>query len=94
MLLEILTITTNTAVLSLVGYVIFKFFKFKMDAEKILSECVENIDTNNEDFEQVKKRERLSAVVAGGFSRQYLGKDLELSDIDSMPPEEIKKIIL
>ena len=60
MLLEILTIATNTAVLSLVGYVVFNFFKvknklypffktYKMNAEELLSEqIVENINIDDE----------------------------------------------
>ncbi|CAC5423392.1 unnamed protein product [Mytilus coruscus] len=39
-----------------------------------------------------KKNERLSSVVAGGNSKQYLGKELQLSDIDKMTPEQIDKL--
>lgn len=109
MLLEILTIATNTAVLSLVGYVVFNFFKvknklypffetYKMNAEELLSEqIVENINIDDEASEvngslQEKKRERLSSVVAGGSSKQYLGKELQLSDIDKMTTEQINKL--
>ena len=109
MLLEILTIATNTAVLSLVGYVVFNFFKvknklypffetYKMNAEELLSEqIVEHINIDDEASEvngslQEKKRERLSAVVAGGSSKQYLGKELQLSDIDKMTTEQINKL--
>ncbi|CAC5414946.1 unnamed protein product [Mytilus coruscus] len=42
--------------------------------------------------ETSKKRERLSSVVAGGNSKQYLGKELQLSDIDKMTPEQIDKL--
>ena len=59
-----------------------------MNAEYFLGN-VENIDL---DDDQEKRRERLSAVVAGGGSKQYLGKELQLSDIDTMTPEEIKKL--
>ena len=62
---------------------------YKMNAEELLQN-IENIDV--EDDEQEKKRERLSAVVAGGNSKQYLGKELQLSDIDTMTPEQIKKL--
>ena len=105
MLLEILTIITNVSVLSFVGYVVFNFFKikknyfkmYKMNAEELLNEQTEQserfpfIDIDDDD-EQEKKRERLSAVVAGGGSKQYLGKELQLSDIDKMTPEQIKKL--
>ena len=37
------------------------------------------------------KRERLSAIVAGGGSKQSL-KDLQMSDIDTMTPEQINKL--
>ena len=111
MLLEILTIATNTAVLSLVGYVVFNLFKvknklypffemYKMNAEELLSEQIVeniNIDDDKQASEvngslQEKKRERLSSVVAGGSSKQYLGKELQLSDIDKMTTEQINKL--
>ena len=39
-----------------------------------------------------QKRERLSAIVAGVGSRQYLGREVQLSDIDQMSAEEIDKL--
>ena len=42
--------------------------------------------------QQDSKRERLSAIVAGGGSRQYLGRDLQLSDIDGMTLQEVDKL--
>ena len=109
MLLNILTIVSNTAVLSIVGYVIFTYLKLrawfpvklknkylKMDAKELLKEndmnCGEN-NTSDQDTDQNEtKRERLSAIVAGGGSKQYLGKDLQMSDIDTMTPEQINKL--
>ncbi|CAC5355457.1 unnamed protein product [Mytilus coruscus] len=62
-----------------------------MNAEELLSEnIVENI--NIDDDKQEKKNARLSSVVAGGNSKQYLGKKLQLSDIDKMTPEQIDKL--
>ena len=58
-----------------------------MDAEELLQD-IENTENN----EQETKRERLSAIVAGGGSKQYLGKDLQLSDIDTMTAEQINKL--
>ncbi|CAC5405718.1 unnamed protein product [Mytilus coruscus] len=69
-----------------------------MNAEELLSEqIVENINIDDEASEvngslQKKKRERLSSVVAGGSSKQYLGKELQLSDIDKMTTEQINKL--
>lgn len=76
-----------------------------MDAEKILKEGEiidkkqnnENNDKgtapldNNNEHNEVKS-ERLSAIIAGGKSKQYLGKDLQTSDIDTMSPEQINKL--
>ena len=42
--------------------------------------------------QQDSKRERPSPIVAGGGSRKYLGRDLQLSDIDGMTPREIDKL--
>ena len=59
-----------------------------MEAEKLLND----FDIKKEDSTQEIKRERLSAIVAGGKSRQYLSKDLQISDIDAMTTEEIDKL--
>jgi hypothetical protein len=57
----------------------------KMDVTELLNEK----DTCDQ---EETKRERLSAIVAGGGSKQYLGKDLQMSDIDPMTPEQINKL--
>ena len=99
MLLEILTIITNTAVLSIVGYVVYNYLRlknklYKMNAEELLQDIDLQAKTESdvEDDKQETKRERLSAIVAGGGSKQYLGKDLQMSDIDTMTPEQINKL--
>ena len=120
MLLEILTIITNTAVLLaltplvfIVGYGIFNYLKIKkkfnhiiflskkvklkMDAEEFLKNENNTRDQNNDQNQVLSdqnetKRERLSAIIAGGGSKQYLGKDLQISDIDKMNSEEINKL--
>lgn len=38
------------------------------------------------------KRERLLAVIAGGGSKLYLGKELQISDIESMNDEQINSL--
>ena len=40
-------------------------------------------------MEQQDAKKRLSANVAGGGSKQYLGRDLKLSDIDGMTTQEV-----
>ena len=62
-----------------------------MDAEELLKN-IEGDDLILEDTELETKRERLAAVVAGGRSKQYLGKAYQLSDIDAMTPEQINKL--
>ena len=39
-----------------------------------------------------QKRGGLSAIVSGGGSRQYLGREVQLSNIDKMSAEEIDKL--
>ena len=75
MLLETLTIITNTAVLSIVGYVVYNYLRlknklYKMNAEELLQDVA--LPEQKDDHEDIK-RERLSAIVAGGGSKQYLG---------------------
>ena len=64
-----------------------KIYPIKMEAEKLL----ENLNIKDDQISELK-RERLSAIVAGGKGKQYLGKDLQLSDINSMSAEEINKL--
>ena len=59
-----------------------------MDAAEILKSG----ESSEAGHDEETKRERLSAIVAGGGSKQYLGKDIQLSDIDSMKTEEINKL--
>ena len=58
-----------------------------MNAEELLQAVIKPDDTTED-----TRKERLSAIIAGGGSRQYLGKDIQLSDIDGMTPEEINKL--
>ena len=91
MLLETLTIITNTAVLSVVGYVVYNYLRLKNKLYKMNAEELLHLPEQKDDHEDIK-RERLSAIVAGGGSKQYLGKDLQMSDIDTMTPEQINKL--
>ena len=76
------------------------FATYKMNAEIFLGNQIEdslNVDEANgfpqagEEIQE-KKRERLSAIVAGGKSKQYLGRELQISDIDKMTAEQINKL--
>ena len=63
-----------------------------MEAKELLTDVEDDQNNEKEDNKQETKRERLSAIVAGGNSKQYLGKDLQLSEIDAMTPEQINKL--
>jgi len=102
MLLEILLLITNTAVLSIAGYVVFEYiriknkllqmFSLKMNAEELLSKSEQDQGSEQGNNGEETKRERLLAIVAGGGSKQYLGKDLQMSAIDEMSSEQINKL--
>ena len=72
----------------------------KMDAEDLLdniqldiTEDVQQAAQQQQHMQQqYSKRERLSAIVAGSGSRQYLGRELQLSDIDGMSQQEVDKL--
>ena len=38
------------------------------------------------------QKEKNLAIVADGGSKQYLGRELQLSDIDGMTPQEVDKL--
>ena len=62
------------------------FQNIKMNAEDLLKDIPLDTQDERQDAQQDSKRERLSDIVAGGGSRQYLGRELQLSDIDGMTP--------
>ena len=61
-----------------------------MNPEELLQDIPLNLEKQDEN--QDVKRERLSAIIAGGGSKQYLGKELQMSDIDEMSSEQINKL--
>ena len=101
MLLELITIASacvNISVGCLVFYIYFNSKKIminliKMNAEELLdiSQAPQDATSQTQDAQE-SKRERLSAIVAGGGGRQYLGREVQLSDIDKMPTEELDKL--
>ena len=64
-----------------------------MKAEELLdiSQAPQDATSQTQDA-QDSKRERLSAIVAAGGSRKYLGREVQLSDLDKMPTEELDKL--
>ena len=68
------------------------FQNIKMNAEDLLKDIPLDAQEEQQDMQQESKRERISATVAGGGSRQYLGRELLLSDIDTMTPQELDKL--
>ena len=63
-----------------------------MNAEDLLKDIQLDAQEEQQDLQQESKRERISAIVAGGGSRQYFGRELQLSDIDTMTPQELDKL--
>ena len=98
MILELITIASvavNISVGCLIFFIYVKlkyiFQNIKMNAEDLLENI--SLDTPDERQDaQYSKRERVSAIIAGGGSRQYLGRELQLSDIDEMMPQEVDKL--
>ena len=65
----------------------------KMNAEELLdiSQAIPQ-DATSQEAVQDTKRERLSAIIVGGGSRHYFGRDFQLTDPDKMTPQEIDKL--
>ena len=63
-----------------------------MNAEDLLKDIPLDTPYEQHDLQPESKRERISANVAGAGSRQYLGRELQLSDIDKMTPQESDKL--
>ena len=55
-----------------------------MNAEELL-EITQ--DTTSQEMQDTKK-DRLAAIIVGGGSRQYFGRDVQLADLDKMSPQE------
>ena len=49
-------------------------------------------DTGTTDTKYQQHRERLAALAAGGWARQYLGKALSVDQVDNMKDEEVEKL--
>lgn len=62
-----------------------------MNAEEFLH-FEGQLDEDLPEIDMTKERNRLSAIIVGGNSKKYLGKELKLSDIDTMESDEIKKL--
>ena len=59
-----------------------------MNAEELL-EITQ--DTTSQEMQDTKK-DRLAAIIVGGGSRQYFGRDVQLADLDKMSPQEFDKL--
>ena len=97
MILELITIASASVNISVGDF--FSFFKLKyifqnikMNAEDLLKDIPLDTPDEQHDLQQESKRERISAIIAGGGSWQYLGRELQLSDIDRMTPQELDKL--
>ena len=101
MLLELIAIASACVNISVGCLVFYNYFNFKtkmiklmkMNAEELLdiSQAIPQ-DATSQEAVQDTKRERLSAIVVGAGSRHYFGRDVQLTDLDKMTPEEIDKL--
>ena len=101
MLLELIAITSACVNISVGCLVFYNYFNLKkiminlikMNAEELLdiSQAIPQ-DATSQQAVQDTKRERLSAIIVGGGSRHYLGRDVQLTDMDKMTPQEIDKL--
>ena len=57
-----------------------------MDINEVLD--MDSNAINNTD----NKKDRLAAIIAGGNSKQYLGKELQLSELDTMSNSEMETL--
>ena len=101
MLLELIAIASAFVNISVGCLVIYNYFNFKkiminlikMNAEELLdiSEAIPQ-DATSQEAVQDAKRERLSAIIVRGGSRHYFRRDVQLTDLDKMTPQEIDKL--
>ena len=108
MLLELVTILSALVNITVGGVVLFSYFrikniifKIKMNVEELLKINVLDLPEDKDvgspscsdlNVEGDTKRERLSAIIAGGRGELYIGRDLQISDIDAMTKEEVNKL--
>lgn len=89
---QFLTILNTIILLGMLlsSYFLFKhlkrsrIIKLIMDCEELLSIDVDSID--------IRKKERLAALILGGQSKQYLGKNVSAEELDNYTAEEINKL--
>ena len=100
MILELITIASASVNISVGCLIFFSFFfklkyifqNIKMNAEDMLKDIPLDTPDEQHDLQQESKKERISAIIAGGGSRQYLGRELQLSEIDKMTQQEVDKL--
>jgi hypothetical protein len=63
-----------------------------MDCDELLNGLIDNKSTDQPTDKDSNKKDRLSAIVAGGRSKTHLGKEITLTDIDSMSEADINKM--
>ena len=89
---QITSIAANVCVITITVWLIIKRFQVKKIFTKYI---MDNIDTplNLEETPQDNKmKERLIQVVAGGKSKEYLGKLYSTEDIEKLDDKEIAKL--
>ena len=101
MLLELIAIASACVNISVGCLVFYNYLNFKkiminlikMNAEELLdiSQAIPQ-DATSQEAVQGTKRERLSAIIVGGGSCHYFGRDVQLTDLDKMTPQEIDKL--
>ena len=62
-----------------------------MNAEELLKDHLLPQDAQ-QNAQQDTKQKRLSGIVAEEGSRQFLGRELQLSDLDNMSPKNLDKL--
>jgi hypothetical protein len=70
----------------------FILCKIKMKCEELIEQLSDGKDNDVGEVNNDHLKQRLSALISGGKSIQYFGKDITLSQLDELPNEQILKL--
>ena len=81
---------SNFLTILVLGYIVYQVFRVKYYSSIYKMATLEQI--LDVDDKPQPKRERLLAIVSGGQSKEYLGKDVSIEKIEGMTDAEIDKL--
>ena len=63
-----------------------------MNIDNVIDKMLSETESDSTTPPETHHRERIAALAAGGWAKQYLGKSLSVDQVDNMNDEEVEKL--